>query len=364
EGNGVGVRAVGGGWGFGSVAARLRFGGDGGRGGAGVAEDFPQAAFHRCDAVFVDGQVGFLLLLPELEVGGALFDFLGVQLRAAAGAFGEAVLEGADPVEGAAVGVGVGEVAGSGGVAEVGEGGHDVVEAFAGGDLEVVRFAFGDVAEVGAGEAVGLLFQHQRGVVGAGGAGLVLHDVPHFVGEDADGGHGAEGVGEGGQEFSAVPGDGVLGGAVEGVGRAGGGVPAQVDAAAGGVVGDESADRVELLAEGFREGGPPEGGGVGDRGAGEAVRWAVVGAFHGQPGVGGVGVRPAGAGGHREARHFVRGLGAGGGGGGADGVGAAGEQGGAGEQGNSGECGSGRCSRRHCLCPHLAGAGAGCCRVR
>ena len=51
-------------------------------------------------------------------------------------------------------------------------------------------------------------------------------------------------------------------------------------------------------------------------GAGEAVRWAVVGAFHGQPRVGGVGFRPAGAGGHREARHFVRGLGAGGGGGG------------------------------------------------
>src|SRR5690606_13763002 len=166
-----------------------------------------------------------LVDVRELGVGGVVGGGCGAGdvLRLVGGACGwpvaVAVLEGGGPVEGGAVGV-----VPAGGVvvedAEGAQGGVDVVVV----QPQVRGVAVGGPAEVGAGVAVGGGFQSGVVVVAEVDAEALLHGVAGFVGQhEGDGGLPVV-FGEHGQQGGAVPGDGVDGGAVEGVaGDVGGG---------------------------------------------------------------------------------------------------------------------------------------------
>ncbi len=170
-----------------------------------------------------------------------------------------------------------------------------VVQPVTGGQREARRIAFGHPPHVHPGEAVGLLFGHQRRRALLVELGLLLDRVAVFVGQHHRDGHVAVGLPQRGQQDTTIPADGVVVLAEAGVDQAVGRLVAERAAVVVGVPRDQFLDRLELAVEGLSVGVLPEGLQVADRLRGDLVVLAAVAVGDLARGLLGIRAQPAGA---------------------------------------------------------------------
>ena len=129
-------------------------------------------------------------------------------------------------------------------------------------------------------EAVGLLLGHQRRRALLGQPGLALNGVAVLVGEHHRHAHVAVGVAQRGQEFAAVPSDGLVVVAERRIDESVRVLAAELAVESVGVPGDQCLDRDELAVERLAVNAFPVLLDVADRMPGQLVDLAVVGVLH------------------------------------------------------------------------------------